>query len=370
MKPTLGIILNNPSIDLGALTDIRSVITLPFASRYRLVDFALSNMVNSKIDKIGVFASNKYRSLIDHIGTGQEWSMARKSQDLIVLQGGVPNYMGSRTTRINLADFYDNFGLFRGNTYSNLVISDSNMVCNIDLAPVMKQHIETDADVTLVTKRVVSGIDRTNDDVGVLAGEDNRVVGISNTNANAYDRVYLEMMIIRGSLMTRAIRDARTNRSYDLIDILIRNLNALKVCYYDYSGYYRKINSLQSYYTASMDMLNPVITDRLFNSERWISTKVKDNAPTRYTKKAQVVNSLVASGCVVEGNLNSSLIFRRNHIGENTTIKGSIIMENCNIGKNVILENVILDRNVTISDDVVLQGTPDNPVVLGKGVTI
>ena len=370
MKPTMGIILNNPSIDLGALTEIRSVITLPFASRYRLIDFALSNMVNSKIDKIGVFASNKYRSLIDHIGTGQEWSMARKSQDLIILQGGVPNYMGNRTTRINLADFYDNFGLFSRNTYSDLVISASNMVCNIDLAPVMRQHTETDADVTLVTKRIVSALDQSGDDVGIQGGEGNRVVGLSDNNNQGFDRVYLDMMIIRGSLLTRAIRDSLTTRSYDLIDVIARYIGELKVYFFDYPGYFRKINSIQSYYTASMDMLNPVITSRLFNPERWISTKVKDNPPTRYTKNAQVVNSLVASGCTVEGYLNSSVIFRHNSIGTGTTVNGSIIMEDCSIGRNVILENVILDRMVTISDDVVLQGTPENPVVLGKGVKI
>jgi glucose-1-phosphate adenylyltransferase len=189
MKSTMGIILNNPSIDLGALTEIRSVITLPFASRYRLVDFPLSNMVNSKIGRIGVFASNKYRSLVDHIGTGQEWSLARKSQDLIILQGGIPNYMGGRPNRINLADFYDNFGLFNRNDFSNLVISGSNMVCNIDLVPVLEQHEQTDADVTMVSKRVVSSLDRCANDVGIQAGDGTRVISLSDNNTQGYDRV-------------------------------------------------------------------------------------------------------------------------------------------------------------------------------------
>ena len=259
---------------------------------------------------------------------------------------------------------------FSRNTYSDLVISASNMVCNIDLAPVMRQHTETDADVTLVTKRIVSALDQSGDDVGIQGGEGNRVVGLSDNNNQGFDRVYLDMMIIRGSLLTRAIRDSLTTRSYDLIDVIARYIGELKVYFFDYPGYFRKINSIQSYYTASMDMLNPVITSRLFNPERWISTKMKDNPPTRYTKNAQVVNSLVASGCTVEGYLNSSVIFRHNSIGTGTTVNGSIIMEDCSIGRNVILENVILDRMVTISDDVVLQGTPENPVVLGKGVKI
>ena len=122
--------------------------------------------------------------------------MARKSQDLIILQGGVPSYMGNRTTRINLADFYDNFGLFSRNTYSDLVISGSNMVCNIDLGPVMRQHVETDADVTMVTKRIVSALDQSGDDVGIQGGEGNRVIGLSDNNNQGFDRVYLDMMII------------------------------------------------------------------------------------------------------------------------------------------------------------------------------
>ncbi len=366
MKPTLGIILNNPNIKLGALTDVRSVITLPFATRYRLIDFPLSNMVNSHIEKIGVFASDKYRSLIDHIGTGQEWSMSRKRQDLVVLQGGIPNYMGNHACRINLADFHDNFGLFNRNSYANLIISGSNMVCNIDLIPVMQQHEESGADVTLITKRVVAPSDRAGSDVSIRTDGNGTVVAISDVGGSEYDRVYLDIMVIRGNLLIKAIQDSLITRSYDLIDILSRNLTSLRIGNYDYSGYYRRINSIESFYTANMDMLNPVIASRVFDPTRTIFTKSKDNPPTRYSASSHTSNALIASGCTISGSVRDSIIFRRVQINEGATIQGSIIMEQCTIGRNVILENVILDRMVTVSDNVVLQGTPENPVVLGK----
>ncbi len=370
MKKTIGIILNNPDLSLGELTYVRSAITLPFGGRYRLVDFALSNLVNSKIRKIGVFASNKYRSLIDHLGTGQEWSLSRKSQDLMILQGGIPSYLGRSHCAVNLEDFHDNMGFFTHSSSENVVICASNLVCNLDVSKILEYHESKDADVTLVTQKRLGHMESLPDDVGVEADESGRVLSLSMGNSKNLGRIYLSIMVIRTSLLMRAIQQAMTTHSYDLVDILARLTKSLQIYSYDYAGYIRRIYSLQSYYQASMDLLNPSVVQRLFMSERDIFTKIKDNPPTQYGPSAQVTNSFIASGCDIEGEVNSSILFRESDVGPGSVVKGCIIMESCQIGRDVILENVILDRSVTISDQVVLQGTPGNPVAVRKGTSI
>lgn len=370
MKQTLGVILNNQDVDLDALTQVRGVTTLPFGGRYRLVDFALSNMVNGGVKKIGVFGSNKYRSLIDHIGTGQEWSLSRKSQDLMVLQGGALNHITAPTSRINLLDFYDNYGFFHRPGYTDMAIFASNIVCNIDLKPILAAHRDSDADVTMVCVRSMGTASDGSRSLGVLADAKGRVMQFSEYNAKGFDRVYVDMMFIRTSIVHRFVEQSRVTHAYDLLEALGRYLNDITVKVYDYAGYIRRIDSTSAYYQSSMDLLNPAIADRLFGGDRTIYTKVKDNNPTMYGSTSRVLSSLVASGCEIDGTVDSSIIFRDTDIAQGAIVKNSVIMESCKIGANVILENVILDRNITISNDVVLQGTPDRPVVLGKETSI
>lgn len=370
MKKTIGIIINNPDLDLGELTLVRGAITLPFGGRYRLVDFALSNLVNSHIRKIGVFASNKYRSLIDHLGTGQEWSLSRKSQDLNILQGGVPTYLGRSHCSVNLEDFHDNMGFFTHTASDNVVICASNLVCNLDISKILDEHEAKDADVTLLTQKKLGHIESLPDDLGVETDEYGRVVSLSAGNTKNLDQVYMSVLVIRTSLLLRAIQQAMTTHSYDLLDILSRLTKSLQIYHYPFAGYIRRIHSLQSYYAASMDLLNPSVAQRLFDTEREIFTKIKDNPPTMFEPAAQVSNSLVASGCRIEGTVESSILFRVSDVGVGSVVKGCIVMESCRIGRDVILENVILDRSVTISDQVVLQGSRHNPVVVRKGTSI
>lgn len=370
MKKAIGIILNNPDLSLGELTEIRGAITLPFGGRYRLVDFALSNLVNSRIRKIGVFASNKYRSLIDHLGTGQEWSLSRKSQDLNILQGGVPAHLGRSRCAINLEDFNDNLGYFSHSASENVVICNSNLVCNLDISKILEFHEEKDADVTMVTQKHLAHMESIEEDLGLDLDENGRIQAFSQGNAKHLGHTYLSIMVIRTSLLLRAIQQAMATHSYDLIDILGRLTKNLQIYGYEYTGYIRRIHSLQSYYQASMDLLNPSVVQRLFTNERNIFTKIKDNPPTQFGPGAQVINSLVASGCDIQGTVESSILFREIDVGAGSVVKGCIVMESCNIGRDVILENVILDRQVTISDQVVLQGTPGNPVVVRKDTHI
>lgn len=367
MNKTVGVILNNPDIDLGELTEVRGANTLPFGGRYRLVDFALSNFVNSGIRKIGVFASDKYRSLVDHLGTGQEWSLSRKSQDLITMQGSAANYLARQRCYINLMEFNENMGFITRTMPENVVIASSNLVANLDIEQLIEYHEKMNADVTLLTKKQLAHQTADAADLGVGADESGRVSVLSPGNAKGCDHVYLEIMVIRTSLLFRAIKQSTVINSYDLIDILSRMVRDLQIYSYEYTGYIRVIRSLKSYYQASMDLLNPSIAQRLFRTDRQISTKIKDNPPTAYGGAARVNHSLIASGCNIEGTVSGSVLFRMVDVGGGTIIRDSILMEACHIGRNVILEHVILDRGVTVSDEVVLQGTQENPVVIRKG---
>ncbi len=369
MNNVLGLIMNSSEANLRDLTEIRPALTLPFGGRYRLMDFALSNLVNAEIKKVGIFGSDKYRSLIDHVGTGQEWSLARKNQELLILQGGLPDYFNKRYVHVNLQDFIENSGIFTRSRQDYVVLCASNTICNIDLKKALDHHIERKADVTILTRKVLDSTRSSVMDIFVEADENERIKGL-HLDSEVGNEVSMGFIIVNNDLLQTCMKAAPTTHEYDLI----RQLKALcpQIAMYTetFGGYFRRINTLDDYFKANMDLLNPAIVDRLLGGDNWISTKNKDNPPTRYLKSGRAIHSLIASGCKIAGSIDSSVLFRECTIGTGSTVQNSILLESCNVGEGVVLNYVIADRGVSISDGVVLQGTPENPVVLHKGTQI
>jgi len=368
MNNTIGIIINNPSKELGVLTEHRNPITLPFFARYRLIDFSLSDLVNSNVPKIGIIASDKYRSLLDHVGTGQEWGLSRKSQALVILQGS--RKIGDVCARhINLMDFEKNDMVFTRNYVDNVIISTPNIICRLDYEKVLDFHNSTNADVTLIG----TPIDDPLSDTGCMAlsvDEHGRVLDISTKNNINATHQYAAKLIIRKETLLRLMQLAPDLGEYELLTLIMANLSNLDVRCYSYTGYLRRILSIKDYFDANMELLDPNISGEIFGGNHIVYTKIKDNHPTLYKASSHVSHSCVASGSVLEGTIKNSILFRQIHQQEGSTITNSILMEGCHIGKGTVLDYVIADRNVIIGDNVVLKGTKTAPVVLKKEMVI
>lgn len=364
----MGIIINNPLHALGALVKNRNPITMPFFARYRLVDFALSNFVNSGIFKIAIVTSDKYRSLLDHVGIGQEWGLSRKSQSLVFMQGS-SQFGHSDVQHINMVDFIKNDVVFARNKHRNIIISSSNIVSNISYEKYIDFHNESGADITFLT--VPAGY-RSNleNEVMFVSGEDNDVKDVKIGCKDSCDRVYSGILIIRHDILDKFISVSENTREYEMFRIISDSIDYLKLKYIDIAEYYRKIDSIKNYFEANMELIDIDKANEVFKDDNIILTKVKDNHPTLYKEGCDISNACIASGGVIFGKISNSVVFRHAHISENASVSNSILMEDIKIGKNAVLDYVIADRNVTIGDNIVLKGTKETPLILDKETII
>jgi glucose-1-phosphate adenylyltransferase len=371
MKNTIGFILNidSENSDLNELLQHRSMSTLPFGGRYRLLDFTLSNMVNSGIKHVGVVGSCKYSSLIDHLGTGKEWSLSRKTQDLSILAGSNSVRFGD-IIKISVRDLYNNrVFLERGSDVDDVIISAPNLVTSFDYNAAYKIHKTNNSDVTLIFKKVRSDFNLTENDAYVDFDK-YRITNIHHKTGHTSDHVYADMMIIKKDVLLDLLDMADRLGEWDLLDVISDNIDTLRVFGAPHTGYINRVNSMSKFYEANMDLLNFDIMKELFLGEHQIYTKMKDNHPTHYGKDAQVINSIVGSGCVIDAKIDNSVLFRDSKIGAHSEISDSIIMQKAEIGENVKLKYVIFDKDCKIRDNATLIGTRDNPIILSKGRSI
>jgi glucose-1-phosphate adenylyltransferase len=366
MNPIMGVInlVNEPDA-LEELTYYRCVASVPFGGRYRLIDFALSNMVNSGIDNVAVFTQHKYRSLMDHLGSGKEWDLDRKRGGLFVLPAvtGEPTGM----SRGDLYQFYCHRDYFYRGREEYVLISRSHMVCNIHFGDVLRFHQETRADVTVVYKEV-EGEEQAR--FRRLAVKDNGLVTVmeDHTGRLRTNKVSMEMYLMSKELLLDMVESCLA-QGYDHLvrDGIMKNIGKLSVYGYPFQGYLGIVNSIQSYYRNSMQLLQPKVWRELFfQKQGLIYTKVKDEPPAKYLGSAHVRNALIANGCAIEGRVENSLLFRGVNIRKGAVVRNSIILQNCEIEENAMIENAILDKDVFISRGRVLAGDNKAPFVAAK----
>lgn len=357
---------------LKQITYHRPVASIPFLGRYRMIDFALSNLTNSGATTVGIFLNDRYRSLMDHIGSGKEWDLDRK-------KGGVFWFSPYATPDIHsqlrgdVSTYFSNIDYFTEVPGDFAVITGTSMILNIDLDKVLKEHLSTNADITVVYKSIEDddfGFDRC---YTVNLNEYGRVVTFGknikkNETEAAKKKISTEIYIVRKELISDMITDAiTTGQNIFLTDVLHNAVTKYKVVGYEFNGYLKNISSIEGYFDASMDMLNEDHIKEVFFNERKIKTKVKDETPTYYSEDSNVSNSLIANGCKIEGTVINSILFRRVNVAKGAIIKDSIIMQNTDIRENCLIENVITDKSVVLTEGTELKGSPKNPVVVGKG---
>ena len=297
------------------MTRMRTMASIPFGCRYRLIDFALSNMVNADINTVGVITHYNYRSLVDHIGTGKDWDLARRSGGIMILPPYIAAYENAAagklySNRLEAMMGAENF-IHRCNA-DYIVLSDCDVIMNIDLNAVVEDHIRSGAAITVVTKRLDVNqylLDRT---VSVMEiGEDNRITGISHTLPESGEcDINTNIMVIKRTELQTIISDSlRMGYKSFIKDIMANNVDKKLFRAYRYDGWYSYIGTLESYFKSSMELLTKEARDGLFGvAGRQIYTKIRNSAPTKYTAGAKAVNSLIADGCVIEGTVENSII--------------------------------------------------------------
>ena len=380
MNDAAGLIFSNiHDRNIPELTHKRTMASVPYGGRYRLVDFALSNMVNADITKIGIITHYNYQSLMDHIGSGKDWDLSRSSGGIKILPpfitafdnttGSVHPYSSRLEAIIGAYNFISRC------TEDYFVLSDCDTVCNIDLRDVIDFHIENHADITIVGKNTfLDRADASSYTIIETDGKD-RVTNLLQNPSNVHGNVNvcLNIFVLKREYLENIVLDslARGYKSFTK-DIIARGKDTSKFMMYSkFDGYYASIGSLDKYYKSSMDLLNKDIKENLFGvKNRPIYTKVKNSAPVKYLDGSLVQNSLIADGCVIEGIVENSILFRGVKVGKNTVIRNSIIMQDSFVGDNVVLNCVISDKNAVIKNGRCLSGHETHPFSIGKGAVI
>ncbi|MBQ3126932.1 MAG: glucose-1-phosphate adenylyltransferase subunit GlgD [Clostridia bacterium] len=359
------------------LTRTRTMASVPFACRYRFIDFALSNMVNSGISNISVITHNNYRSLMEHIGSGKDWDLARRS-------GGIKLLPPFITAHANVHNelYSSRLDALKSVAYSiselkedYVVLSDCDLICNIDLTDVLHDHIEHGADITMVVKRlpVITADEKSR--IIYEADADGRITDcITQPEAGLRDKdISLNIWVVTRTYLQSAVQDAiahgYTSFTYDII---AKNAARRNFRIYRYGGNYADIYSLAGYFKESMALLaDHERWDALFNVEnRPILTRVHNSPPTKYAAGAQVSNSMIADGCRIEGRVENSIIFRGVRVGPHAVVKNSILFQNTYVGEGADLNCVIADKSVIIRDRVRLCGHPELPFYIDKSTML
>ena len=365
MNRTIGLITANFSIPgYGTVGEERPSVSIPFGGRYRLMDFAMSNMVNSRIQTVGMITPYRYRSIIDHIGAGKEWDLDRKDGGLYILPGTVYGFRDN-DGHFLFRDFITNKRYFQiGGDY--ILASSGTLVANIDYQPVIARHEYTGREVTLLYRRTDPEARRKG--YYLTFDESGRVTSIRHDDRGEF--LFLDSFIINKALLMRLMNDFGNLRQMDLMDILGMVAADIPMEGYFFEGYVAELDGLAGYLRSSLQLMDRDVRRELFDPDRKILTKIHDTPPAMYTADSHVRSSLMAAGSYVEGTVENSIVFRSVRIEKGAIVKNSVIMDNCVIKSGACLENVICDRSVTVSANTRIQGTPETPCVLPKGGVI
>ncbi len=371
----LGIIFPN-SYDylVPELVNVRLMASIPFASRYRVIDFLLSSMANCDIDNISVMVNNNYHSLMDHLGSGREWDLVRKNGGLNIFPPYAENSGISYTGRVNtLASI---LGFLRSQKEKYVVMADCNTIANFDFNAMIQAHIENGADISIAytQQEIPEGYLKQADDQGfyyTFTVEDGRINRICvNLKADGIQNLSMGIFVVERELLIDLINIGYVRgQKYFERDILLTQLAKLKVYGYKYDGYIARITSIKDYFSENMKLLDDYNLDALF-SPAPIYTKIRDDNPSRYITGAVVKNVMAADGCVIEGEVENSILFRGVKVAKGAKIKNCILMQDTVVEAGVDIEYLITDKEVTVSAGKTMKGSDTFPVYIGKRETV
>lgn len=366
----VGVIFTNlHGENIPELVRRRTMASIPFGGRYRLIDFPLSNMINSNITTVGLMTHNNYRSLIDHIGSGKDWDLARKDGGIVLLPPYSDDSEKPYTTRLEALTGLTGFLRHRREKY--VVLTDSDSVARLNIADILDYHEKNNADITMVTHE--EELEKANGFMLVTAGESGRVTEVKiapHLREKTTAEVYVNVTVVNREFLLNIVEDAKAYgyTSFES-DVIAKQLDSLKIYRYKFSGYYAIINSMTSYFKHNMELLDKNVRNELFGA-RDMYTKVRDSAPSKYGEEAVVTNSLISDGCEIEGRVENSILFRGVKVEKGAVVKNCILMQDCIIGANSDLNCVITDKNVVIGSKRTLSGHETLPYHIQKGTKL
>ena len=368
----LGIIFPN-SYDalVPELSNVRLMASIPFASRYRMIDFILSSMVNNDITNIAVIVRNNYFSLMDHLGSGREWDLTRKNGGLHLF----PPYAEKGDTVYNgrVDALAHALGFLRKQKEKYVVVSDSNIAVNFDFKDMLEQHIANEADVTVayrVEPLPASALRHTSTERGLyytFGMEGSRIRDIYINSKETGDQTFsMNIYCLEREMLIDLISAAFVRGcTHFERDVLLPQLDALKVFGYECKNYAARITDMKTYFDENMKLLDDDNLTALFGGNQ-IYTKIRDDNPTRYINGAQVKNTMAADGCVIEGTVENSILFRGVKVGKGAVVKNCILMQDSVVNENASLQYLITDKNVVISEGKTIVGSDSFPVYIPK----
>lgn len=330
------------------LSQKRAIAAMPIAGSYRSIDFALSNMSNSHIQKVAVFTQYNARSLNEHLSSSKWWDFGRKQGGLFVFTPTVTTE-NSNWYRGTADAMYQNLAFLRNSHEPYVVIASADCIYKMDYNKLLEYHIEKKADITVVCKDLPPRVNverygtiRMNEDCRVEEFEEKPITAKSNT-------ISCGIYVIRRRQLIELIERCAEEDRYDFVkDILIRYRGLKSIYGYKIAEYWKNIATVEDYYEANMDFLKPDIRDYFFKQYPDIYSKVDDLPPAKYNDGANVKNSLISSGCIINGTVDNSVVFKKSYIGNNCIIKNSIILNDVYIGDNAHIENCIVESRDTI----------------------
>ena len=373
----LGIIFPNSYDSLvPELVNVRLMASIPFASRYRIIDFILSSMTHSGIDNISVVVNKNYHSLMDHLGSGREWDLVRKNGGLHIFppfaekQVGGP-YVGRAGALANLLDF------LKSQKEKYVIMADTNIVVNFDFNAMLQAHMDSGADLTIayneqeLPKELLDY--QTSDQIFYYTFdiEEGRIRKVSiNPKTEGVQNTAMNIFVIGRELLIDLVSTAyMEGKSFFMRDVIMPQLGKLNVQAYKYTGYVARICGMKSYFEENMKLLDDYNLDALFASAP-IYTKIRGDNPTHYKDGAKVKNVMMADGCVIEGEVENSVIFRGVTVGKGAKIKNCILMQDTVVEAGANVEYLITDKNVTITAGKEMKGTDTFPVYIEKYKTV
>ena len=365
----VGILFSNVHDEkLPELTRNRTMASVPFGGRYRLIDFPLSNMVNSGIYNVGVVTKSNFQSLMDHLGSGKACDLSRKREGLSLLppfneSGGVYN------SRVDALASIRNFITSVQENY--VLLSDCDIVCNIDYKKVLDAHIKNKADITAIY--AYGDVPQHMNEPTIYSLESDGQVRdlLINPKIDGPANYGLNMYIFNRRVLLQIIDDCVSrNLSNFKRDVLQRNMFDYRFFAYQFEGYTKVIASMQDYYDGNMELMQCDVRQQLFNPKRPIYTKVRDDAPAHYGMDASLNNSMVADGSIIEGEVDDCVLFRGVHVGKGSKLKNCVIMQDVVIGENCNLSHVVIDKDVTVTDGTSINGSDTYPVSISKGSVV
>ncbi len=355
--------------EFGTLCKGGPVYMLPFAGRYKLVDFTLSNMINHGLSTIAVFTGENIQSILNHLGDGKPWGLNRKTSGLSIF----PPLFDYKKRRFgDVYQYYIARDFFINSKAEYVFIANPNILSKINLTEVFKYFLNTEADITVVYKKQSNGGVDYKDTDNLIIDDNGKFINIGiNLGLEPQFNLFMHMYFIRKEVFLQIISiGMETGEWLHFKQLMVNYKDMYDINSYEFKGNVEYIRGIKSYYNANMNLLNNKIFDEIFLKGGTILTRLKDEPSTFYISKPKVRNSLIANGCMIEGEVENSILFKGVKVGKNAVVKNSILMQGASVEENAVLMNTILDKHVEVEKGANIVGIKSNPYIIEKSLAI